>query len=76
MMMITPVDRVQQGENMNTLGTEEIISEREREREKMAHNWRIILSNKEVEMAFRDWLQMQESHSYNDGIFYLAPGSE
>jgi hypothetical protein len=35
----------------------------------MAHNWRIILSNEEVEMDFRYWLQMQESSSYRDGIF-------
>jgi len=42
----------------------------EKEREKlMAHNWRIIHSNEEVEMAFRYWLQMQESYSYRDGTF-------
>jgi hypothetical protein len=77
-MTITPVDRAQQGQNLNILRAEEMISEKEREREKqlMARNWRIILSNEEVEMAFRDWLQMQESDSYRDRIFYLAPGSE
>jgi hypothetical protein len=42
----------------------------------MAHKWRIILSNEEVEMAFRDWLKIQESDSYRDGIFYLSPGWE
>lgn len=76
-MMITPVDREQQGQNVNILRTKEMISETEREREKlMAHKWRIILSNEEVEMAFRDWLKIQESDSYRDGIFYLSPGWE
>jgi hypothetical protein len=69
-MMITTVDRTQQGQNVNTVRAEEMISKRERDREKlMAHNWRIIHSNEEVEMAFRYWLQMQESYSYRDGIF-------
>jgi len=74
--MITLVKRAQKGQNMNILRAEEMISEREREKRLIAHNWRIILSNEEVEMAFRDWLQMQESDSYRDGIFHLAPGSE
>jgi hypothetical protein len=84
-MMMTPADRAQQGQNANIVRAEKIISERERERGRergrereklMAHNWRIILSNEEVEMAFREWLQMHESNSNRDRIFYHAPGLE